>query len=65
MTGVQTCALPIWAIAKGYNTGEIAGLLFLSENTIETHRKKLMLKLGARNMAELVVKAISLGIVTV
>lgn len=53
------------AIAKGYNTGEIAGLLFLSENTIETHRKKLMLKLGARNMAELVVKAISLGIVTV
>ncbi len=53
------------AIAKGYNTGEIAAQLFLSENTIETHRKKLMLKLGARNMAELVVKAIGLGIVTV
>ena len=43
-------------IAQGKNTTEIADLLFLSVNTIHTYRKRLMAKLEARNVAELVYK---------
>lgn len=51
------------AIAKGYNTREIANLLHVSDNTIESHRKSLMSKLEARNAVDLVLKAIHLGII--
>ena len=51
------------AIAKGFNTREIADLLHVSNNTIETHRKSLMSKLEARNAVDLVLKAINLGII--
>jgi DNA-binding NarL/FixJ family response regulator len=51
------------AIAKGFNTREIAELLYVSNNTIETHRKSLMSKLEARNAVDLVLKAINLGII--
>lgn len=51
------------AIAKGFNTREIAELLHVSNNTIETHRKSLMSKLEARNAVDLVLKAINLGII--
>ena len=51
------------AIAKGFNTREIADLLHVSNNTIETHRKILMSKLEARNAVDLVLKAINLGII--
>lgn len=51
------------AIAKGFNTREIAELLYVSNNTIETHRKNLMSKLEARNAVDLVLKAINLGII--
>lgn len=53
------------AIVNGHNTNEIASLMFLSTNTIETHRKNLMTKLNARNVAEMVVKAISQGLVAI
>lgn len=49
------------AIAKGMNTHEISENLFISENTVEWHRKNLMLKFGARNATDLVVKALSKG----
>ena len=49
------------AIAKGMNTHEISESLFISENTVEWHRKNLMLKFGARNATDLVVKALSKG----
>ena len=49
------------AIARGYSTKEIANTLFISENTVENHRKNLFRKLQARNMAELIVKAIAAG----
>ena len=52
------------AIADGLNTNEIAELLHLSDNTIESHRKRLMLKLNARNAVDLVIKAISKGIIS-
>lgn len=51
------------AIAKGFNTREIADLLHVSNNTIETHRKSLMSKLEARNAVDLVLKAINLEII--
>ena len=44
-------------------TQEIAEELFISEKTVESHRSNLMLKLEARNMAGLVKKAISRGLV--
>ena len=41
-------------IASGLTTQEIAEQLFISKNTVETHRKNLLYKLKARNTAELV-----------
>lgn len=49
------------ALAGGHTSKEIAAMLFISENTVETHRKRLFTKLGARNMAELMVKAVARG----
>ena len=48
-------------IADGLSTKEIAQHLYISENTVESHRQKLFAKLKAHNMADLVVKAISCG----
>ncbi len=41
-------------IASGRTTAEIGEKLFISKNTVETHRKNLLYKLKARNTAELV-----------
>lgn len=49
------------AVAKGYNTHEIAKELQISENTVETFRKRLMQKFCAKNAIDLVVKAIVRG----
>ena len=48
-------------IAKGYSTKEIATNLFISENTVENHRKNLFHKLQAHNMADLIIKTIATG----
>jgi DNA-binding NarL/FixJ family response regulator len=48
-------------IAKGKSTLEIASALYISENTVETHRQSLFKKLEAHNVAELMVKAIARG----
>ena len=48
-------------IAQGCSTKQIAQMLFISENTVESHRQKLFRKMHARNMAELVIKAIAEG----
>lgn len=45
------------AIADGLVSREIADKLFISENTVEAHRKSLFAKLGVRNIADLIVKA--------
>jgi len=51
-------------IAEGRTTKEIAITLQLSENTIETHRRHLMERLGVHEVAGLVRYAIHLGLVT-
>lgn len=48
-------------IAQGLSTREIAEQLCLSINTIESHRKNLFVKLGAKNSVDLVMKAINKG----
>lgn len=48
-------------IAKGLSTKEMSSTLFISENTIETHRQNILSKLKAHNMAELIIKAIAAG----
>mgnify|MGYP002868962519 CR=1 FL=1 len=48
-------------IARGKSTLEIASALYISENTVETHRQSLFRKLEAHNVAELMVKAIARG----
>lgn len=47
-------------LSQGLSTSEISQLLFLSINTIQTYRKRLMEKLEAKNVAELVYKGKSL-----
>jgi DNA-binding NarL/FixJ family response regulator len=51
-------------IAQEYNTQEIAAKLFISTNTVETHRKNLLSKLQAKNIAGLVKFAIQTGLVS-
>jgi DNA-binding NarL/FixJ family response regulator len=41
-------------ILDEYTTQEIAGKLFISFGTVETHRRNMMIKIGARNTAGLV-----------
>jgi DNA-binding NarL/FixJ family response regulator len=49
------------AMAEGFTSREIAQQLFISENTVEAHRKRLFIKFGARNAANLIYKAIAKG----
>lgn len=49
------------AIASGKKTEEIAEMLFVSANTVEFHRKRLLRKFGACNMAELIRNAMKRG----
>jgi len=41
-------------IAEGHKCGKIAEYLYISPKTVETHRTKLMKKLGLRTTADLV-----------
>lgn len=49
-------------IAEGRSNKEMAGLLKLSVKTIETHRTKLMSRIGAKNTAGIVVYALRSGL---
>ena len=45
-------------IAEGYTTPEIAGKIFLSLFTVDSHRKNLLAKLGVKNSASLIKLAV-------
>lgn len=49
-------------IVEGHTTNKIAENLFLSEHTINSHRKKIAFKLDAKNLAELITKAVKFGL---
>lgn len=50
-------------VADGKDSREIASSLFITENTVESHRSHIMRKLGATNAADMVMKAITLGLI--
>ncbi len=50
-------------IAFEFTSAEIAKRLFLSTHTVETHRKNLLIKLDARNVAGLVRRGFEKGII--
>ena len=52
-------------LSEGKSTQEIAQELCVSANTVDTHRRHLMEKLDARNVVDLVVIAISRGIIPI
>lgn len=61
LTTKEICVLK--HIVEGLTTKNIASKLNLSENTIESYRKKLFIKLKVKNTATLTAKAITLGLV--
>ncbi len=50
-------------IAQEYTTDEIGKQLFISSNTVQTHRKNLISKFGVRNSVGLVLKALELKMI--
>lgn len=52
-------------ISQGKSTQEIASLMGISKNTIETHRSHLLEKFKVHNVAELVMQAVSEGVLSV
>jgi DNA-binding NarL/FixJ family response regulator len=52
-------------IAEGLNSKGIAGKLFIAETTVITHRKSLLVKLNAKNTAELIKLAVINKLITI
>ena len=52
-------------ISEGKTTQEIAQDLCVSTNTVDTHRRHLLDKLDAKNVADLIMTAISRGIIPI
>ena len=48
-------------ISKEYTTQDVAAELYISHHTVITHRKNLMSKHNARNVAGLITKAFQQG----
>ncbi len=51
-------------IAEGFTNAQIADQLFLSNHTINTHRKNIMAKLGVKNTAGIVMYAVKTNLVS-
>jgi DNA-binding NarL/FixJ family response regulator len=49
-------------VAKGHSNAEIAALLFVSHATVKTHVSRLLMKLDARDRAQLVMVAYETGV---
>lgn len=50
-------------VAKGLSNAEIAGELYLSEQTVKTHVSRILAKLALRDRAQIVVAAYEAGVV--
>ena len=50
-------------IGEGWSSNEIAGLTFLSPNTVCTHRKNILRKTGAKNIISVVILAIQQNVI--
>ncbi|HEX7974394.1 MAG TPA: response regulator transcription factor [Anaerolineales bacterium] len=63
-SGLSTREMDVLAcLAQGKTTIQIAGELFISENTVKTHVRHILDKLEAANRAEAVSKAIQMGLI--
>ena len=51
-------------IAEGYTNSQIAAIVYLSNHTVNTHRKNIMKKLGVNNTAGIVMYAVNEQMVT-
>ena len=51
-------------IAEGKTNAQIAETLFLSNHTINTHRKNIMAKLGVKNTAGIVMYAVKTELIS-
>jgi len=49
-------------ICEGLTAKEIGNELYISQGTVESHKRNLILKLDARNTVDLAVKAVRSGI---
>ena len=52
-------------ITREYTTQEVASTLFISQHTVETHRKNMLRKLEVKNTIGLVKRAMELGFINV
>ncbi|WP_162055988.1 LuxR C-terminal-related transcriptional regulator [Pontibacter pamirensis] len=50
-------------LVQGYNSEEIGGKLFISKNTVQTHRKNMLHKTGCKSTPALISFAIKSGVV--
>lgn len=67
-TGCSTALSPkelevLHLVASGMDTRRIADTLYITVNTVESHRRHIMRKLGAVNAADMTMKAIALGLI--
>ena len=53
----------IQLITNGFSSVEIAKKLFISKHTVDSHRKKALLKTNTKNIPELITKIINDGII--
>lgn len=51
-------------LAAGETTSQIAAALFISENTVKTHVRRILKKLNVANRTEAVARAAALGLIT-
>lgn len=49
-------------IAQGHNNAEIATMLFISDATVKTHINHIFSRLGARDRAQVIIKARQMGL---
>lgn len=52
-------------VSRGLTTKQIATQLYISNHTVISHKKRLMEKMSAKNMAEMVRRGFEIGLLSV